>query len=504
MSSPAPTSAGRRVARAALAAGALWYLGAYLVVALSRIGYPYDLEWMEGGMLEHVARVLGGQTLYGPPSLQFTPYLYAPLYYDLAAPIAKLFGLRLLSLRMVSFAASLGVFALIAALVRCGTRSRLGALVAVGLYAALFKRSGAFFDLARVDSLALFLSLLGIWLLLASERHDVAAGVVLAAAFFTKQSALLIALPVVLARTWGLRGPRRLGALLAFAALAAGGSALLHLRTGGWSSYYLFALPASHPRVSASWVGYWLHDLLLTVPIALLAFVIDRARAAGASRPLVLCAVLGALADAWSSRLHSGGYNNVLMPAYACLAWQIGTVLGCLDQPAAAETPGPPKRRSIRACAPVACLLQLALLWYAPWRQVPTSADRAAGDALVAKLAATPGPVLVPFHPHLGRLAGKATYAQEMALSDVMRGGDRHAADLLAADVRRRLGAREFGALVLDQDWWPAEVRASYDRSEALFPGQPDVFWPVTGWPTRPRDLYQPRPVSSRTGARAP
>src|SRR6478735_8320342 len=106
-----------RVGEAALVAGAVWYLGAVLVVALARINYPYDLEWMEGGTLEHVARVLGGQPLYVAPSLEFTPYIYAPLYYYVTAPFAYLFGLRLLPLRLVSFAASLGVLALIAALI---------------------------------------------------------------------------------------------------------------------------------------------------------------------------------------------------------------------------------------------------------------------------------------------------------------------------------------------------------------------------------------------------
>ena len=86
--SAAATSARRRVLEAALVVVALWYLGAYLAVALARIGYPYDLEWMEGGSLEHVARVLRGQPLYVPPSLEFTPYIYAPLYYYVAAPFA--------------------------------------------------------------------------------------------------------------------------------------------------------------------------------------------------------------------------------------------------------------------------------------------------------------------------------------------------------------------------------------------------------------------------------
>jgi hypothetical protein len=496
----ATTSFRRRLLEAALVAGAVWYLGAYLVVALARINYPYDLEWMEGGTLEHVARVLGGQPLYVAPSLEFTPYIYAPLYYYVAAPFAYLFGLRLVSLRMVSFAASLGVLALIAALIHGRTRSRLGALIGAGLFAALYDRTGAFFDLARVDSLALFFMLLGVFLLRASERHDVAAGLLLAAAFFTKQSMLLMAGPVVLARAWSLRGPRRLQCLAAFGAVAAGGSILLALRTHGWSTYYLFTLPASHPWVPGGWFRYWRDDLFTAVPVAMLALilVIARARGVRATRPVELAAVLGSLVEAWSSRVHSGAFSNVLMPVYACLAWQTGAVLGDLDQAARArasgEGPAPAKPGFVAACAPWACLIQLALLWVRPWRHVPTEADRTAGAALVAKIAAVPGPVLIPYHPHMARLAGKATSAQEMALSDVMRGRDRSIADALAADVNQRLRQREFAAVVVDQDWWPAELNVSYRASQTLFVDEPAVFWPRTGWPTRPRTIYDRRP----------
>jgi len=482
----------RRVAQAALIAAAVWYLGAYLVVALARIGYPYDLEWMEGGSLEHVARILRGEPLYGPPSLAFTPFIYAPLYYYAAAPVAKVFGLQLSSLRMVSFGASLGVLALIAALAYERARSRLGAR-SYALFAALFQRAGAFFDLARVDSLALFLTLLAVWVLLASERHDVAAGVLLAMAFLTKQSALLMAAPVALVRFWTRRGPQRLQCIGAFVALAAGGALALHLRTHGWSTYYMFALPASHAWVSDPWIGY-ARDLFAVVPVAIAALALALARPPGLAglRPIELAAVLGSVAESWSARAHSGAFSNVLMPVYACLAWQTGAVLGWLEQ----RTPvTDSKLRFAHALAPWACLAQLALLWFPPWRQIPTAADREAGAALVARLAAVPGPVLVPFHPHLARLAGKATSAQQMALADVIRGRDRRVAEALDAEIRRRLRAREFAAVVVDQDdWWPADLVAAYGAPQALFPVDPSVLWPRTGWPTRPRAMYEARP----------
>ena len=37
----------------------------YVVVALLRLRYPYELEWIEGGMVNHVAQLRSGQPLYG-------------------------------------------------------------------------------------------------------------------------------------------------------------------------------------------------------------------------------------------------------------------------------------------------------------------------------------------------------------------------------------------------------------------------------------------------------
>jgi hypothetical protein len=47
-------------------------------VALRRLPYPYELEWMEGGIVTHVRVVLAGEPLYSAPSLDFTPFIYAP------------------------------------------------------------------------------------------------------------------------------------------------------------------------------------------------------------------------------------------------------------------------------------------------------------------------------------------------------------------------------------------------------------------------------------------
>ena len=65
-----------RLAGAGLAAGAgLLQLGLLLYIFAHRIGYPFDLEWMEGAMLIHVWRMQRGLPIYVEPSLDFIPFV---------------------------------------------------------------------------------------------------------------------------------------------------------------------------------------------------------------------------------------------------------------------------------------------------------------------------------------------------------------------------------------------------------------------------------------------
>src|SRR5687768_4143326 len=154
-----------RVLDGALAALSAAFLLLYVTVAAARAAYPFELEWLEGGTLEHVWRILDGRSLYVAPSLEFTPFFYAPLYYYAAAAASLVVGPGFLALRLVSLAASAGCFALIAVLVHRETRSGLAALAAAGLFAATYRHTGAWLDLGRGDSLML-LGLLGAAVLL--------------------------------------------------------------------------------------------------------------------------------------------------------------------------------------------------------------------------------------------------------------------------------------------------------------------------------------------------
>ena len=75
-----------------LAAFASLYLLACLGVTTLHVGYPFALEWMEGGSVDHVRRILAGRPIYIEPTLEFAPFIYTPLYFYLGAAVASVAG----------------------------------------------------------------------------------------------------------------------------------------------------------------------------------------------------------------------------------------------------------------------------------------------------------------------------------------------------------------------------------------------------------------------------
>src|ERR1700720_4363162 len=57
-----------------------------------RLVYPYDLEWMEGGMIGHALRLVEGQPIYAEPSARFVSFAYTPLYPIVLRLLAPLTG----------------------------------------------------------------------------------------------------------------------------------------------------------------------------------------------------------------------------------------------------------------------------------------------------------------------------------------------------------------------------------------------------------------------------
>jgi hypothetical protein len=170
----------------------------YLAIALNHLRYPFELEWIEGGMVDAVRRVAAGQRLYAKPTMDYVAFIYGPLWFYVAAAFAKVFGVGFFSARLVSVLSSIGVMALVARFVRREGGGLLPALLGAGLYAGTYSLACAFGDLARVDALSVLLLVAGLYARRfgASSRSQAAAGALFALAFFTKQSTLVAFVPV--------------------------------------------------------------------------------------------------------------------------------------------------------------------------------------------------------------------------------------------------------------------------------------------------------------------
>ena len=69
-----------RLARRTVEVLAIAWVVLLLVAFAWRVGFPLELEWMEGGMLHQARRIQLGQSPYPPPSADYVPFLYTPLY----------------------------------------------------------------------------------------------------------------------------------------------------------------------------------------------------------------------------------------------------------------------------------------------------------------------------------------------------------------------------------------------------------------------------------------
>ena len=470
-------------------------IAVYVGTAACRVSYPYALEWLEGNSLVEVQRLLAGKPLYGPPTVDYVADSYPALYFAVSAGLAGLLGVSYLPLRLVSLAASLACFALLARLVQRETGHLTAGIAAAGLYAATYFTAETWFDFARVDSLFLAFSLAGLhtarWM--RRPRGATTAGLLLAAAFLTKQSALAEAGAISVALLFDAQR-RRLGLLLA--ATFAGVLGLTTLVWGavshGWYVFYVFELLSQHGLDSTAHTRFWSRYLLPSLGLALGAALFSVRRV-----PLVLgLGCLALIAEGYAALLHTGGAVNNMLPVYAAVALLAGIAM--------AGSTARPHATVAGLCAAAASALvlgQIAILaanTFTPGRMIPTAADRRAGDQLVAWLRGFGRPVAVFSDPGLPLLAGLPSVAHRAAVSDIFEGRSRAAQAHLSRSIARAVTERRFAAIVIESPYdlqgFPPDLPRYYRRCPqtllANVPGK--VFRPLAGPPVRPITLWLP------------
>ncbi len=525
-------------------------LGGALLVLLggiwaSHLAYPYDIEWMEGGMLAHAWRVQRGLPLYAPPSSEWVPYVYPPGYSWIVAALAAVVPLDYALGRAVSLAATLVAAGAAGAAVLRVSADRRAALWSGLVFLGAYPASGAFYDLVRPD--ALFVALAGLAVVLALGDTAIAAvgsGLLLAAALLCKHNAAVLVVPLLgsllLRREWA----RAALFCVAFGVPVALAVGWLQQASGGWFLAYLVEVPAAHPLVFTRILPGLPREVGGAFPLALAAMA---GTAVLALRPAGPAAILGPVvggllfvalgdsvppAEAQASlggplvgvgagalgvllvalgvgavrgqrppwriglllgagvtlllavglmRAHNGGFLNVYMPLHWILAVGFGVTLAGW------------RARGLAVVAASAVAIQLA--WQLAILDVraltPTAADRAAGDRIVEiGRAAPPGPVFSPYAPWIPVRAGREPSLALIGLWDLEyeEGPLRDHARRVHAEIR----ARHF-PLVLDGTRPFGRGIGEAYRLDAPIGLEEGVFMPRTGFPVRPESTWVPR-----------
>jgi len=429
----------------------------YLYITSQTITYPYLLEWLEGGVADTVARLVRGLPMYVEPTYEYVAFNYPPLYFHVAAQVARWTGPGLPAPRLVSFVASLGVAWLVWMFVRRDGRSHLAAWLGVALFLGMFEFSGRFLNLARLDGFFLLLLLAGFFALRFAPGPGGAAlaGLLFGLAFFAKQTALVAAAPALLLLAlvdW--RRAAIAGAALALA-LAAGIGAL-QWSSEGWFGYFAFTVPRAAGNKWLWAIAFWSRDIGRCVLPAAVATGLLIWLSWRRDRDLVgfyLAMLGGCFLASFLGRLHQGGHENALLPLYTCLAILMPLALARLTR-GEASVPLPLRTAVLHGMV----LAQLIVQLNDPSDSIPGTADRRAGDHWLAFLRGIDGEVMVMNQRYIPLLAGKEFPGLDMPVTDVLRVNDAVAARLKAS-ILDALATGKFAGVVDPLDFVRRDAR---------------------------------------------
>ncbi len=478
-----------------LAAISLAGILAYLITAILRVFYPFELEWMEGGMVVEMLRILHGKQLYTPPSIDYIPYIYTPLYLYFSAFVSKITVAGFLPLRLVSFAATILNIILIYAIVLYETKSIRAGIWGAGMFCFTFAIGGAWFEIARPDSLALLFVLISVYVLrrMANPIGFILAGITLSAAFWTKQSTLVAIFPlaiyIVITSRWKV-----VYFLIPPVVLIAGADLYFNYLSDGWLNYYIFRIPQETGIKWPVLALFWASDLIRPMPIAfsllLYCLIVNYKKDSNDRFLFYLMVSVGLICSAIPGRIHPGGYVNVLIPAYAALS--IFFAIGLNDIIFNSEIVA--ERKHLRAFIIILALCQFIMLKYNPADYIPTEADRIAGEKLISIIKSYEGDVLIPYHAYYGPIADKNPHFHEVALR-ALEAGDKETADRIKAELSDAIRSRKYDAIITDYLSLTDILDSNYTLSKTIFEN-PDVFYPSTGYKTRPEYIFVPDAMS--------
>ncbi len=464
---------------------------------LKRYSYPYDLEWYEGTFLTHALRFLEGKQLYSPPSADFVPFLYTPLFPMISSVFMRFFGVSIPVMRSVSIMASLGTAVVLFLTIKGMTKNNFAAFMSSLLFVSTYKACDFYFDVARVDPLNLFWLALGVFFIKTkpTNRGMVYAGLCLALSYASKQSSTIFVVAIILALAF--QSPKRMAV---FAAVSFGSISLfmyyLTYTSDGWAKYYIAETVGKGYAINPAFILInWIPDLTVLLPgisFFLLCFLSlyltgrDWKKNVFSTEFAVIAACITA---SFLMRNKWGGVRNVLMPlSYAgCLAG--GIVLGRAEKSS--------RHVWFRGVLYAFLSFQFVVAAFNPEYQVPTKGDTVVADGFIKYLRGVKGSVLMPHQPYLPYMAGKKYNLDVEPLRDITRIDKNN----FPKDLYSNISQKKYSQVIVSYlgEGYVSDpiffklLREYYYNSGRIFPKDDERFYTKTGFYARPEFIFLPK-----------
>jgi hypothetical protein len=407
---------------------AIWHFHALATIFWRQVGYPMDLEWMEGGQLYHAYRFIHGLPVYSPPSQGYLPYPYPPVHFMLSGLVGAVAGFGYAPARLLSVVSILTASGLLCwQIVRDAPSRWLGGVLAA-LAAATLSVSmpvvDGWYALIRVDSLMLALTVGAATVAMHENpgRGRIAAlCTLLVLMVFAKQTAVFFGAWIVcflFARNRRAGIFVGLGTLLGCVVLLG----IMQLWSRGWFLSYLMATgqhQISEERIHA---GLW--NVLKCAPhVAVIpvvaAFLLGR-RTLSARAGLWVGLLVAAIPMSVLGFAKASGWKNNLIP----VLFLAGPTLALVAVDAIKSASAQLASLLLRAGSVAYLSLLLLSSKYITRAYYPSADQTRRAEALGRWVASLPGEVLTLSHPMLAINAGKRTeQIHAMAIFDAIDGG---------------------------------------------------------------------------------
>lgn len=436
-----------------------------LVTMLLRSKYPFQLEWMEGGEIEHITRLINGKPIYCEPSLDFIPYIYTPLFYYIGAGISLLFAPSFFSIRLISIISFVISLFFIYKIVSIKTQQYFWGLVAVAIYALSYSTTGFWFDLARVDTLANLFLILSFYFLLKEDRRSVIISAFFSFfAFYTKQSYLLVTIfllvPLFIRNKnlgWGF--------FSVYLTLIVVSTLVETIVSNGWYFFWNFYLPATHHWIWNRAITFWTVDILPYYSISFACIfsliLIEKREALRNDLSYFIFLFFGTMISSYFLRLHYGGFLNVLIPFVFAISVFFPVALNEIQKKLILN-------ENTRILLYMLVLVQFSLLVFDPVYPIPKENDKRDVEQVLSFAKSIDGEVYLMGYNFVQNYFGLPSHPHYVLLNDLFISNVPQKQKVVQ-EFESALQDKKFKAIILDEDLKLDYLEKYYTKTDKVF-----------------------------------